>query len=161
AMTDARTAKMIEGEPGSQQSLTRERERDARRIAGDPATPPLLGDKRRRAGAAGGIKDEVARISGHKQTPRYCARRRLNDIDARVAKPGAASVIPDAPKPDDWKIVEVAHVAERVSNRMEPSRSNKPCSTLFVRLPRLPAARHEFTPIPSNREHARRAVDPS
>ena len=38
---------------------------DAGGVDGDPAAPPLLGDVRRGAGAAGGVQEEVAGVGGH------------------------------------------------------------------------------------------------
>ena len=42
-----------------------EREGDAGGVDGDPAAAPLLGDVCGSAGAAGGVEDEVAGVSGH------------------------------------------------------------------------------------------------
>jgi hypothetical protein len=48
-----------------EQALTRERERHAAGIDGNPAASPLFGDIGGRAAPAGRINDKIARVGGH------------------------------------------------------------------------------------------------
>ena len=68
------------------QARAGERERDARRVDGDPAPAPLLGDIGGRAGATGRVEHEVAGVGGHEDAAFDNRRRCLDDIDFLVAK---------------------------------------------------------------------------
>ena len=60
-------AQCVEVKLGREKPLPGNGKSDAGRIHCDPAPPPLLGNTGRRAGAAGRVKHEIARVGSHKQ----------------------------------------------------------------------------------------------
>ena len=75
-----------------------QRQRHARRVDGDPATTPLLGDVGGGAGTAGRVKHEVAGIGGHKMQRwtdrRWFGRHKLVRVAAQI-DPSNSNVCPD------------------------------------------------------------------
>ena len=61
--------KLVEVVECGHQALLGQRERDARGVAGDPATPPLFGNIGRGAAATGRIEHQVTRVGGHQHAP--------------------------------------------------------------------------------------------
>ena len=86
AKTFRRVGEQVVRIPRAHDARARERERHARRVDRDPATTPLLGDVRGRAGTAGRIEHEVARIGRHQEASLDDRRGRLNDVDLVVAE---------------------------------------------------------------------------
>ena len=73
--------KQIIGITGTHDTSASQRQRHSGRIYGDPATPPLLGDKGSRSGAASWIEDEVAGVGCHEDAALSNSRIGLNNID--------------------------------------------------------------------------------
>jgi hypothetical protein len=60
---------------------SRQRQGHARGVDRDPAPAPLFGDSGGRAGAAGRIQHQVARIGGHQDQALHYSWCRLNDVN--------------------------------------------------------------------------------
>jgi len=90
AASDAflRVRQLVVVKRGGHQPLFGQRQRHPRGVAGDPAAPPLLGHVSGGAAAAGGVKDQVARVGGHQQTARRNLHVGLNNIDLRFTESG-------------------------------------------------------------------------
>ena len=84
----AAVGQQVVGIAGAHDAGTGQGQRNAGGVDGDPATAPLFGDIGGGAGAAGGIKDEVAGIGGHEDAALNDLRICLDDINrAHLLKP--------------------------------------------------------------------------
>src|ERR1700687_533983 len=72
--------KFVIAKVGRHEPLFGECDRDARRVAGDPSTAPLLSNKRRRSRAASRVKYQVARVGRHQHAALYNLRGSLNNV---------------------------------------------------------------------------------
>src|SRR5690606_6397305 len=94
----------------------------SRRIAGDPAAPPFLGDKGSSARAASWVEHEIAGICRHKKATLQSHWARLDDVNLLIGKPGRNGVIPKLSHRTDGEIGQVTRVAKRVAKSQKSSR---------------------------------------
>ena len=80
-----RVRERVVREARAHEASARERERDATRVDGDPASTPLLGHDGRRPAAAGGVEDQVAWVGGHEQAALDDFDVRLHNVDLRLS----------------------------------------------------------------------------
>jgi hypothetical protein len=96
-----------------EQPLARERERDARRVDGDPAAAPLFGDVDGCAAAAGGVEDEVAGVGRHKNAPLNGLAWCLHYVQSVRSEPALDRVSPLGSDRRKWKVVQVHDETKR------------------------------------------------
>ena len=129
------------------QPLPRDRHRHPRGVADDPPSAPLLGDVGGRAGAAGGIEHEIARIRGHQDATLDGLRIRLDDV-ALVFRRHRRG--PDVGNPPTRYFVLVLFPPQRSLplQRLQSVQFGKPVQALFGNTPMLTGGTRKDTTVP-------------
>ena len=104
-------------EDGAHQALFGEGDRHARGVAGDPAAAPLLGDVGGRAGAAGGVEDQVAGVGGHEEAARDDLRQRLDDVYSRWSRTHSSPYPPNVRDRRNGKVGQSSFVRRVLPDR--------------------------------------------
>ena len=144
-----RILELVIRERRRQQPLTRERERHARRIDRDPPPTPLLSDVRSRAGAAGRVEHQVARVGGHQKAALDDLRSRLHHVHLfRTRSSGCVS--PNVSDRLHREVRRQAPVAEDRTHRMNTTCGYQPLHPVFGHLPVIAHLRSVRPPLVDN-----------
>lgn len=102
-------------ELGGHEPLAGDSDCHAGGVAGDPPPPPLLGAVGRGPRAAGGVEDQVPRISGHQDAALHDLRVGLDSEELRIAIARNARIRPYIGYRAHGDLVQKTDITERVT----------------------------------------------